>query len=110
MANSTPFPFPKRWTRRIRSAIVHTLALAQATLTVARGRAANRWNSLLRHKTDNDRLREEVRDSRRKEAFVFIHGYNVAFDDAIYRTAQIAYDLSFDGPPILYSWPSRASW
>ena len=57
-----------------------------------------------------DRLRREVRASQRKEAFVFIHGYNVAFDDAIYRTAQLAYDLSFDGPPILYSWPSGASY
>ena len=38
---------------------------------------------------------------------MFIHGFNVAFDDAIYRTAQIAYDLGFDGPPITYSWPSE---
>ena len=47
-----------------------------------------------------------VAKSARKEAFVFIHGFNVAFEDAIYRTAQIAYDLDFDGAPILYSWPS----
>ena len=44
-----------------------------------------------------------------EEAFVFIHGYNVSFADAAKRTAQIAYDLNFDGAPILYSWPSRAS-
>lgn len=53
-------------------------------------------------------LREIVGKSRRKEAFVFVHGYNVAFDAAVYRTAQIAYDLGFDGAPILYSWPSVA--
>ena len=47
-----------------------------------------------------------VTQSRRKSAFVFVHGYNVAFDDAIHRTAQLAYDLAFDGAPILYSWPS----
>ena len=52
-------------------------------------------------------LAADVDHSRRHEAFVFIHGFNVAFDDAIYRTAQIAYDLGFDGPPILYSWPSE---
>jgi esterase/lipase superfamily enzyme len=56
-----------------------------------------------------DRVRGEVRSSKKKEALVFIHGFNVAFDDAIYRTAQLAYDLSFDGPPILYSWPSNGS-
>ncbi len=39
-------------------------------------------------------------------AFVFVHGYNVTFDNALYRTAQIAYDLGFDGVPFLYSWPS----
>jgi esterase/lipase superfamily enzyme len=41
-----------------------------------------------------------------KQAFVFIHGFDVEFDDAIYRTAQIAYDLGFCGAPIVYSWPS----
>ncbi len=40
------------------------------------------------------------------QAFVFIHGYNVSFDDALYRTAQMAYDLGFDGVPYMYSWPS----
>ncbi|MBI1384031.1 MAG: alpha/beta hydrolase [Rhizobiales bacterium] len=42
-------------------------------------------------------------------AIVFVHGYNVAFDSALYRTAQIAYDLGFDGAPFLYSWPSNGS-
>ena len=40
---------------------------------------------------------------------VFIHGFNVPFEDAIYRTAQLAHDLDFDGAPILYSWPSRGT-
>jgi esterase/lipase superfamily enzyme len=39
-------------------------------------------------------------------AFVFVHGFNTSFDNALYRTAQIAYDLKFDGAPFLYSWPS----
>jgi len=48
-----------------------------------------------------------VAKSENKEAFVFIHGFRVAFDDAVYRTAQIAYDLGFPGAPVLYSWPSN---
>jgi esterase/lipase superfamily enzyme len=44
-----------------------------------------------------------------KEAFVFVHGYNVSFEDAAIRTAQLAYDFGFKGAPILYSWPSRGS-
>lgn len=39
-------------------------------------------------------------------AFVFVHGFNTSFDNALFRTAQIAYDLKFDGAPFVYSWPS----
>lgn len=39
-------------------------------------------------------------------AFVFVHGFNTSFDSALYRTAQITYDLGFDGVPFVYSWPS----
>ena len=39
-------------------------------------------------------------------ALVFVHGFNTSFDNALYRTAQIAYDLEFDGATFLYSWPS----
>jgi esterase/lipase superfamily enzyme len=52
---------------------------------------------------------DKVGRSRRKEAFVFVHGFNVSFESAAYRTAQVAYDLNFDGAPILYSWPSVAT-
>jgi esterase/lipase superfamily enzyme len=54
-------------------------------------------------------LRRVVGGSTRKEAFVFVHGFNVGFEDAVFRTAQMAYDLGFDGAPILYSWPSAGS-
>jgi esterase/lipase superfamily enzyme len=37
---------------------------------------------------------------------VFVHGYNTEFDYALYRTAQMAYDLKYDGAALLYSWPS----
>ena len=50
-----------------------------------------------------------VSRSEEKQAFVFIHGFNVSFEGAVFRTAQIAYDLGFDGAPILYSWPSQES-
>lgn len=50
-----------------------------------------------------------VAASRTHAAFVFVHGYNVPFESAVYRTAQLAYDLGFDGAPILYSWPSTGT-
>jgi esterase/lipase superfamily enzyme len=42
-------------------------------------------------------------------AFVFVHGYRVGFDDAVFRTAQIAHDLRFDSAAFLFSWPSSGT-
>ncbi len=44
-----------------------------------------------------------------RQAMVFIHGYNVSFENAVKRTAQIAYDLKFAGAPICYSWSSHGA-
>ena len=52
-------------------------------------------------------LKTQVRASAGKSAFIFVHGYNVTFEDAARRTGQMAYDLGFDGAPVFYSWPSR---
>ena len=42
------------------------------------------------------------------DVLVYVHGFNVSFDDAIRRAAQIAVDLGFKGTPIVFSWPSAA--
>jgi esterase/lipase superfamily enzyme len=47
-----------------------------------------------------------VAKSRQREALIYVHGYNVRFGDAVRRTAQIAYDLKFEGAAIAFSWPS----
>lgn len=52
-------------------------------------------------------LRDVVAGSDAQDAFVFVHGYNVTFEEALLRTAQIAYDLKFRGAPICFSWPSQ---
>ena len=49
-------------------------------------------------------------DRKGNNIFVFIHGYNVSFEDAARRTGQMAYDLKFPGAPVFYSWPSQANW
>jgi esterase/lipase superfamily enzyme len=49
------------------------------------------------------------RDGSSDEALVFVHGYNVGFEDSIRRTAQFAYDLEFPGIAVAYSWPSQNS-
>lgn len=40
------------------------------------------------------------------DLLVFLHGYNVTFEEAARRAAQFAYDMEFKGRIILYSWPS----
>ena len=47
--------------------------------------------------------------SEERSAFVFVHGYNTTFNDAARRAGQMAYDLRFEGAPILYSWPSKGA-
>ena len=39
---------------------------------------------------------------------VFVHGFNVKYQEAIFRAAQIAYDLKYQGPIILFTWPAGA--
>jgi esterase/lipase superfamily enzyme len=55
-------------------------------------------------------IRKRIAESTKKQAFIFVHGYNVEFSEAARRTAQMAYDLGFDGAPTFYSWPSVAAW
>ena len=52
------------------------------------------------------RARLAASASFKDHALVFVHGFNTSFDHAVYRTAQIANDLKFDGATFLYSWPS----
>ena len=53
------------------------------------------------------RLKASLAQTGEEALLVFVHGYNVTFEEAARRTAQIAYDLGFDGVPAFYSWPSN---
>lgn len=44
-----------------------------------------------------------------KIGFIFIHGYNVDFEQAAIQAAQIGYDLNLPGPVAFYSWPSQGT-
>ncbi len=39
---------------------------------------------------------------------VFVHGFNVKFGEAVLRASQIAYDLKYQGPIVLFTWPAGA--
>ncbi|BCJ07972.1 hypothetical protein PRtIB026_A23390 [Pseudomonas sp. RtIB026] len=42
-------------------------------------------------------------------ALVFLHGYNVTFEEAAIRAAQLGVDLSVEGTTAFFSWPSRGN-
>ena len=87
------------------------------------------WRRLLRRDLRADRLRIQQRARLERDAFYaevqqrlndaraggeaahalfFLHGYNVAFDDAAIRAAQIGYDLKAPATAF-FSWPSRGN-
>ena len=54
---------------------------------------------------DQTAMIETLKKSQRLP-LVFVHGFNVKFQEAIFRASQIAYDLKYQGPIILFSWPA----
>lgn len=54
------------------------------------------------HQLIHERLEQGVGD----DAYVFIHGVNSPFDDAVIMMAQLWHYLGRTGVPIVYSWPA----
>ena len=52
------------------------------------------------------RLQFQNHPTGRRRMLIFIHGFNVSFADAARRSAQIHYDLNFQGLSSIFSWPS----
>ncbi len=42
----------------------------------------------------------------KRTPLIFVHGFNVPFFEAVLRASQLTYDLKYQGPVILFSWPS----
>ena len=53
-------------------------------------------------------LRMAVDASPDKQLLLFVHGYCATFRDAARRTAQMAYDMNYQGPAMFFSWPAGA--
>lgn len=66
---------------------------------------------LSREKLTPQEFAEDVVRSRdaNDTVAVFVHGYNYSYQEALYRTAQLAGDAKTLSPPILFSWPSAES-
>ncbi len=60
------------------------------------------WNQL------TEAMKQAHEERTNNEALFFLHGYNVTFEQAAIRTAQLAYDLRIQ-PAAFFSWPSRGN-
>jgi len=54
---------------------------------------------------EKDNLVARIKQTRRSP-LIFVHGFNVKFHEAVIRSSQIAHDLKYQGPIILFSWPA----
>jgi esterase/lipase superfamily enzyme len=57
----------------------------------------------------HEAIRTADESGEQPQALVFLHGYNVTFEAAAIRAAQIGYDLKVPGATAFFSWPSRGS-
>jgi esterase/lipase superfamily enzyme len=53
------------------------------------------------------RFDKRVAATPKRQALVFVHGYNTLFAEAVYRFAQIVHDSGTSALPVLFTWPSR---
>jgi esterase/lipase superfamily enzyme len=63
--------------------------------------------SLLERQQFLHALREKAAHRDNGKVLVFVHGYNMLYQEAVYWLGQITHDSGFKGTPILFSWPSR---
>jgi esterase/lipase superfamily enzyme len=56
-----------------------------------------------------DDITRRLKLTKRKEAFVYIHGFNNTFEDSVFVSAELWHFMGHSGIPIVYSWPSKKS-
>jgi esterase/lipase superfamily enzyme len=63
----------------------------------------------LNNKSFLNTLSNRIQKSADKSALVYTHGYARNFEHSARITATLAYELRYQGIPVLYSWPSKGS-
>lgn len=70
-----------------------------------------RWITVDAKEVFSGHVRQTAEGAKRfkRKVLVYVHGYNMSFDSALFRAAQLSYDIGFDGPVIAYSWPASGN-
>ena len=67
----------------------------------------NRFFKIGRHRSSvSQTFMSEIPAS--EEVLLFVHGFNVPFEEAVLRAAQIGFDTKFQGEVVLFTWPAGA--
>ena len=80
----------------------------QVTLTKDGRQSSHEYFKILNSKMLTQNSIFEFLKKTKRTPLVFVHGFNVRYEDAVLRAAQIAYDLKYQGPVVLFSWPAGA--
>jgi esterase/lipase superfamily enzyme len=59
-----------------------------------------------KHNLTPENLKQILDEKKPPSVLLFVHGFNVKFEEAVMRAAQITYDLKYQGQVILFSWPA----
>jgi esterase/lipase superfamily enzyme len=51
-------------------------------------------------------LRGRLAQTTHKDVFIFVHGFNNTFEDAVFRAAEVWHFMGRVGVPIAYTWPA----
>jgi esterase/lipase superfamily enzyme len=53
--------------------------------------------------------RMDLKRNKAGKVLVFVHGYNTNYQEAVFRLAQLAADIRYAEPMVLFTWPSRGT-
>lgn len=70
--------------------------------------SSHNYFKILGHKESNLNVLVDAIKKSKRTPLLFVHGFNVKHEQAVLRAAQITYDLKYQGPVILFSWPAGA--
>lgn len=70
--------------------------------------SSNDYFKILDAKSSDEKTFIKYLKHSKRTPLIFVHGFNVRYQEALLRASQIAYDLKYQGPIILFTWPAGA--
>jgi esterase/lipase superfamily enzyme len=65
------------------------------------------YNEVFTRKRLGSEVDSELNRSGTDSLLIYVHGFNMSFENAAIASAQLSYDIGFKGTTVFYSWPAR---